>query len=160
MTENEHFGPPDDENPPGRMLTAVERDLARMEDLTTGVRGSLAALARELARAMDASDEDKPTPAQVGQLGAQLRVTLNSLAEVASDQNATEAFFRLMRTAVRDTEDAQSGDIGPTRCPNCGDPWEASDAVAEVRDGRSPGTRQRRAPGIPHGDPGGDEAER
>lgn len=87
------------------MLAAVEVDLARMTDLNTGVRGALAALARRLASAMDATGEDQPTPAQVGQLGAQLRVTLNSLADVAGDKDAADAFFRLMSTAVRSVND-------------------------------------------------------
>jgi hypothetical protein len=34
-----------------------------------------------------------------------LRVTLNSLVEVAGDNNAAEKFFKLMSTALRDEED-------------------------------------------------------
>lgn len=82
------------------MLLAVEADLARMEQMDKGVRGSLAALARELARAMDAVGDERPTPAQVGQLGAQLRVTLNSLANIGGDSSVAEKFFEIMSTAV------------------------------------------------------------
>lgn len=153
--------PPDPETtPPGRMLTAVEADLSRMEMLDKGVRGSLAALARELARAMDATGDDQPTPAQVGQLGQQLRTTLLALAEVTGDSSAAEAFFRLMSTAVRDASDPEPQDPGTTRCPNCRAARQASDAVATNGHGRSPGTGRRRAPSIPHSDLGGDAAER
>lgn len=83
------------------MTLAVEADLARMEDLDKGVRGSLAALARKLAGAMDATGEDQATPAQIGSLGQQLRVTLHSLMGDSGDQTAAEAFFRLMSDAIR-----------------------------------------------------------
>lgn len=89
------------EAPPGRMQTAIEADLARMADLDKGVRGSLAALVRELARAMDATGDDQPTPAQVGQLAQQLRTTLNALANVGGDAGAAAKFFEIMSTAVR-----------------------------------------------------------
>jgi hypothetical protein len=107
---------PNADDTPGRMLTAVEADLERMEQLDKGVRGSLAALARELARAMDASDDNQPTPAQIGQLGQQLRTTLLALDNVGGDAGTAEAFFRIMASAVGSTGDT-GGDDDSSRDP-------------------------------------------
>jgi hypothetical protein len=85
----------------GALSHAVDSDLRKLPKLDTGVRPSLAQLARTLARAMDATGDDQPTPAQMGQLGQQLRATLQSLATAEGDNGLAARFFEIMSTAAR-----------------------------------------------------------
>jgi hypothetical protein len=120
------------------METTVLADLARLPKLDTGVRGSLAAIARRLAQAMDETGDDRPTPAQMGALAQQLRTTLTALAEVEGDTSATAKFFELMRTAVFDSADPLTADEGPAGGSTRRTTRKAASSVAAARRERRP----------------------
>jgi hypothetical protein len=111
-------GPPPEVGPPpaagpGRIAVAVERDLARMGALDTGVRGSLGELARVLAIKVDEAVDGGAPLAQVVKAMQELRVVLRQMVEVRGDGDLAKALRRIMSAPVRDGADAGAGDAGP-----------------------------------------------
>lgn len=117
------------------VLATVEQDLSRMHGLESGVRGSLAQIARRLAKRMDETDDGTSETAFAG-LAQQLRTTLMALTEVGSDGTLANALYDRLSTPVRDASDAEPDDAGTARRANRGDSREAVDAVAKGTRGR------------------------
>jgi len=107
-----------EDKPYGPIEMQVRRDLDRMGKLDVGVRGSLAAIATRLARALDSTQDDDLT--RVSQVSLQLRQTLVSLSDVSNDPELIRQLLSRLSTPtdgdaeVRDAEDDESADVGAT----------------------------------------------
>ena len=93
---------------PGRVESAVHRDLERLGALDVGVRGALSEVALVLARAID-NGRDEPA-STIAKLAQELRVTLASLTEVKGDDDPVEQFVAGLSAAVRDAAQSGAGD--------------------------------------------------
>lgn len=111
------------------MLTYVERDLARMKGLDSGVRGSLAGMARRLAARIDKAGDGISETAFSG-LMQQLRTTLMAITEVGSDGTLANALYERLSTPVLDAADAIPPDVGAAGGADSGATGEAVHAVA------------------------------
>lgn len=87
---------------PGRIYTAVEADLSRMEKIDAGVRGSLAEMARVLAIQVDLAIDGGVPMAQLVKAMQELRVVLRQISEVRSDSDLAKLLRQQLSTPVRD----------------------------------------------------------
>ena len=84
---------------PGTVEAQVRADLAALGELDKGMRGSLAAIAITLARALDRAAEDEDL-GKIAQVSLQLRQTLASMSDVSKDASLLRQLVDFMQTPV------------------------------------------------------------
>jgi hypothetical protein len=86
----EHWGEPEKPRPPGDIEKAVEADLADLGSVTGPGKRTLMAMARKLARVIDARGEDEPA-SQTAKAIETLRITM---AQIVVKENNDPALIR------------------------------------------------------------------